>query len=269
VKIRFTVIAVAVLVMLSLTLPAFSQQTSTRGFLAGKKFDLKAPAPRLPNGKPDLTGLWDRPRVNDITKAPAMGGGLRYVPEPELPFTAAGKKTWESHDPRNDYAGACLPYGFPRAVVAIHPMQLLQNNDFLAFLFEQNSWFTVIPTDGRTHPKDAADQPSWFGNSVGHWEGDTLVLETIALNGMTKLDTVGHPISTHTKLTQKLTRTNFGTIEYEMIVDDPHNYTRPLKMQHTWILKPEWEIMEYSCMENQLDLFQNGTITWKRPEHID
>lgn len=263
-KIRFTVIALTVFVMLSLSLPAFSQQ---RGFLAGKKFDLKGATPRLANGKPDLSGLWDRPRVNDITKVPA--GPLKFVSEPALPFTAAGKKTWESHDPRNDYAGACLPYGFPRAIVAIHPMQLLQTNDFLSFLFEQNSWFTVLPIDGRPIPRDAADQPSWFGASAGHWEGDTLVIETVAMNGLTKLDTAGHPLSSKGKLTQKLTRTNFGTIEYELTVDDPHNYTRPLKMQHTWALKPEWEIMEYSCMENQLDLFQNGTITWKRPENVD
>ena len=266
-KIRFTVIALTLLVMLSLTLPAFSQQ---RGFLAGKTFDLKGATPRLANGKPDLSGLWDRPRVNDITKTSQMAaGGPTYVPVAELSFTPAGKTTWDSHNPRNDYAGACLPYGFPRAIVAIHPMQLLQSADHLAFLFEQNSWFTVVPIDGRPMPKDAADQPSWFGTSVGRWDGDTLVIETAALNGLTKLDTVGHPISSKTKLTQRFSRPNFGTINYEMIVDDPHNYTKPLTLKHTWTLKPEWEIMEYSCLENQLDYFQNGTITWKRPEQVD
>jgi hypothetical protein len=271
VKVYFTVFAVTI-VILSLALPAFSQQqrlNSERGFLAGKTFDLKAPAPRLANGKPDFSGLWDRPRVQDITRAVQPVGGITFKGEPELPFTPAGKRTWDSHDARNDYAGACLPYGFPRAIVAIHPMQLVQTNDHLAFLFEQNGWFTVVPIDGRPMPKDAADQLSWFGTSVGRWEGDTLVIETTALNGMTKLDTVGHPISTKTKLTQRLSRPNFGTMNYEMIVDDPHTYSRPLRIQHTWVLKPEWEIMEYSCMENQLDLFQNGTITWKRPERID
>jgi hypothetical protein len=257
---------VTAFVMLSLTLPAFSQQ---RGFLAGKTFDVNGPTPRTANGKPDFSGLWDRPRVNDITRAPMMAPGIKYTPIAELPFTPAGKRTWDAHDPRNDYAGACLPYGFPRAIVAVHPMQLVQTNDHLAFLFEQNSWFTVLPIDGRPLPKDAADQPSWFGTSAGRWDGDTLVIETVALNGMTKLDTVGHPISTKTKLTQRLSRPNFGTINYELIVEDPHTYARPLRMQHTWVLKPEWEIMEYSCLENQIEQFQDGTITWKRPEHVD
>ena len=267
---HWTAISVAaVLVILSLALPAFAQQRSDRGFLAGTEYDLNGPAPRHSNGKPDLTGVWDRPYVRDITQSFTNADGIRQVGVPELPFTEWGERQWESHNPENDYAGACLPYGFPRAIAARHPMQLLQHNDFMAFLFEQNSWFTLVPIDGRPHPADAMGNPSWFGNSVGHWEEDTLIVDTIAVNGYTKLDTVGHPHSTQMHLIQRFTRTDFGHIEYEMIIDDPKTYTSPIMQVQTWVLKPEWEIMEYSCSENNLDLISSGVISWTRPEIVD
>ena len=101
------------------------------------------------------------------------------------------------------------------------------------------------------------------------WEGDTLVIDTLGLNGLTKLDTVGHPLSTKGHLVQRITRTKFGRIDYEMIVDDPKTYTRPLKLVHTWVLRPEWEIMEYSCAEGNLELLQSGIIKWTRPAEVD
>jgi hypothetical protein len=255
-------------VVVTLLVPAFSQQPPDRGFLAGKTYDLNGPAPRL-NGKPDLTGVWDRPAVTDITRSFSTPDGIRQVGVGELPFTDWGRKQWESHNPENDYAGACLPYGFPRAIVARHPMQLVQHPDFLAFLFEQNAWFTLVPIDGRPHPKDAREIPTWFGNSVGRWEGDTLVIDTVGVNGYTKLDTVGHPHSTELHLVQRFTRTGFGQMEYEMIIDDPKTYTRPIKQVQTWVLRPDWEIMEYSCAENNLDLIKSGIINWTRPESVD
>lgn len=266
---RLTALLVMTTVILTLPLPVLSQQPSDRGFLAGRNFDLNGPTPRLSSGKPDLTGVWDRPYVRDITVPFDSPDGKSHAAVQDLPFTEWGMQQWEDHNPRNDYAGACLPYGFPRAIVARHPMQLLQHDDFLAFLFEQNSWFNLVPIDGRPHPADAMENPSWFGNSVGHWEGDTLVIDTIAVNGYTKLDTVGHPHSTELHLIQRLTRTDFGHIEFEMIVDDPKTYTRPFKQMQTWILQPDWEIMEYSCAENNLDLISSGIITWTRPENVD
>ena len=265
-KTRGTALAVmAMLVILTLALPVFSQQPSDRGFLAGKKFDLKGPAPRLANGKPDLGGVWDRPPVDDITQSFTRPDGLRQVGQAELSFTEWGLKKYKAYDPKNDYAGACLPYGFPRAIAGRHPLQLVQSDDFLAFLFEQNSWFTVVPIDGRPHPKDAMDNPSWFGNSVGHWEGDTLVIDTIGVNGYTMLD-YSHPHSTQLHLIQRFTRKDFGHMEYEMIVDDPKTYKTPIKNQRTFVLKPNWETMEYSCEENNIDLLRSGTIKWHPPD---
>ena len=160
-KTRSTAFAVTLMfVVLSFPLAGFSQQPSDRGFLARKEYDLDGPAPRLSSGKPDLTGVWDRPYVRDITQSFTSPNGTRQVGEPELPLTEWGERQWENHDPANDYAGACLPYGFPRAIVARHPMQLLQHEDFIAFLFEQNSFLTLVPIDGRSHPRDAVDNPT-------------------------------------------------------------------------------------------------------------
>ncbi len=264
-KIRLTAFAViATLVTLSLALPALSQAPKDRGFLAGKKYDMKGPVPHLATGHPDLSGMWDRPGVNDITKSFTTPNGMKQVGQAELPFTDWGSKAYKDYNPKNDYAGACLPYGFPRAIAGLHPLQLVQNDDFLAFLFEQNSWFTVVPIDGRPHPKDAKDNPTWFGNSVGHWEGDTLVIDTIGTNGYTMLD-YSHPHSTELHLIQKFTRTDFGHMDYEMTVDDPKAYKGLIKNQRTFLLRPEWETMEYSCEETNIEQFRNGTIKWEPP----
>ena len=257
----------AVLVTLSFTAHPFAQTRQSppdRGFLAGKKYDLNGPAPRLANGHPDLGGVWDRPGVQDITKSFTAKDGMKQVGQADLQFTEAGLKAYKSYDPKNDYAGACLPYGWPRAIQGLHPLQIVQSDDFAAFLFEQNSWFTVVPIDGRPHPKDAKSVPTWFGNTVGRWEGDTLVLDTIATNGYTMLDYT-HPHSTELHLIQRFTRTDFGHINYEMIAEDPKYYKTPIKNTRTFVLRPNWETMEYSCEETNLDQIKNGTIKWTPP----
>jgi len=148
------------------------------------------PAPRLADGKPDLNGVWQRPYVPDITK---NGPGQQGVPE--LSFTPWGEENWKSYDPakNGDYTGSCLPFGLLRSINSPHAMQIVQSAKYVALLFEQNTWFHVIPIDGREHPKDL--DPTWFGNSVGKWDGDKLVVDTIGFNGQTRLDTVGHPHS--------------------------------------------------------------------------
>lgn len=265
-------LVMGVIITLSVMLPACSEAPPDAVVQVAQESDVNSNdgVPRLANGKPDLTGVWDRPAIQNITQSFVNDDGIRQAGESDpLPFTEWGQQQWDNHNPRNDYVGVCLPYGFPRAIVARHPMQLLQHEDYLAFLFEQNAWFTVIPTDGRPILEDAMDIPNWFGHSAGHWEGDTLVIETIGINGLTKLDTVGHPLSTESRLTQRITRTDSGLLEYEMIIDDPKTYTRPLRQQQTWVLRPDWNIMEYSCMENNLENIQNGTINWARPEILE
>jgi len=119
----------------------------------GKASPAKAsgPAPRKPNGKPDFSGVWQPPRMADVTKDEACCKGVK-----DLTFTAWGKQQWESYDAtaKGDYAGACLPFGLLRSVGGPHPVQIMQDDTFIAMLYEQNTWFHVTPIDGRPHPKD-------------------------------------------------------------------------------------------------------------------
>src|SRR5207245_734416 len=119
------------------------------------------PAPRLLDGKPDLSGVWDHPYVPDVTK---NGNGQQGAGE--LPFTPLGLAKWPAYDAsQGDYTGNCLPFGVLRDINSPHPMQIVQNPKYIAFLYEQNTWFHVVPTDGRPHPKNP--DPTWDGNSVG------------------------------------------------------------------------------------------------------
>jgi hypothetical protein len=207
------------------------------------------PTPRTASGKVDFSGVWEKPYVPDMTKD---GAGQQGVAE--LPFTPWGDAEWKKYDAaEGDYTGACLPFGMTRSMNTPEPMQFMQSDKYLAFLFEQNSWFNVVPIDGRPHGKGI---PTWFGDSVGHWEGDTLVIDTVNFNGKTRLDTVGHPHSEQLHLTQRFSRPDLGHITYEVIVDDPKTFTRPWKNVRTLTLRTDWEIMEYSCEENNKDLWE-------------
>jgi hypothetical protein len=207
------------------------------------------PVPRLPDGKPDLSGVWDRPYVPDMSKT-----GKNQEGSSELPFTEWGLAQWKNyHAEDGDYTGACLPFGLVRSINSPMPMQVVQNTKYASLDFEVDNWFQVVPIDGRAHRKQ---EPTWSGDSVGHWEGDTLVIDTTNFNGKTKLDTIGHPHSDQLHVTQRWTRTDLGHISYEITIDDSKTYTKPWKNTRTFTLRPDWEIMEYSCEENNKSLWE-------------
>jgi hypothetical protein len=248
--------------------------------------------PRLPNGKPDLSGLWANPYTPDMAargtvldprtlqplelsraelrdaKAAASGPAARTL---DLPYTEWGLQRWKSYDPVNDgdYAGSCLPFGMSRNINSPHGLQIIQHADAVAFLFEQNTWFHWVPTNGQKWPVDLP--PTWNGHSTGHWEGDTLVVETTGFNGYTRLDTAGHPHSRQLTLVNRFTRLDAGTLQHSVTVHDPRAYTRDWTNLRTWRIKPYPDmIMEYSCEENNLDnLFSGAIKVWKAPEDDD
>lgn len=214
------------------------------GAKAGGYKPPEGPAPVTPWGKPDLNGVWQRPYVPDIERG---NGG-------PLPYTEWGKQQWENYHPEDgDYTGACLPFGHVRAINSPDPIQIMQTPTHLSYLYEQNSWFKVLPIDGRPTKKKV---PTWFGDSIGHWDGDTLVIETSNFNGLTKLDTAGHPHSDQMKLTERLTRTDAGHLAYQLTIDDPKTYTKPIVSNRTFTLRTDWEILEYSCEENNVGLVE-------------
>ena len=207
------------------------------------------PAPRMHSGKPDFSGVWQRPYVPDMTK-----DGKDQKGAPELPFTAWGLNDWKHYDAaEGDYTGSCLPFGLSRSINTPEPIQIVQTDSYFTFLFEVGNWFTVVPIDGRKHREL---DPTWYGDSVGHWEGDTLVIDTVNFNGKTRLDTAGHPHSDQLHYIQRFTRPDLGHILWEGTVDDPKTYTRPWKNTRTFTLRTDWEMMEYSCEENNKSLWE-------------
>jgi hypothetical protein len=211
------------------------------GPAAGKVEQPAGPVPRTLDGKPSLSGVWEVPY------APDMSRGIGA-----LPFTAAGEAEWKAYDPAKfDYTGHCLPMGWTRQMNAPMPLEIMQEPNRIAILFEAWNTFKVIPTDGRAHPKNL--DPTWLGNSVGRWDGDTLVVDSIGFNDKTRLDTVGHPHSDQMHIVERLTRTDAMHLAYEVTIDDPKTYSKPFTNKRTFTLKPGWELMEYSCEENNKD----------------
>jgi len=226
----------------------------TAGLLCGQTSGQTKAIPRMPDGKPDLNGIWDHPYVPDMTK-----DGRNQKGAGALPFTAWGENNFKNYDvSKFDYTGHCLPFGLMRSVnVGGYPIQIVQYGQYLALLFEQNTWFHVVAM-GRDHAKEL--EPTWFGDSVGKWDGDTLVIDTIGFNGRTRLDTIGHPHSDQMHVVERYQYTDPDHLAYEVTVDDPKTYTRPWKNSRTFTrMKPGQELIEYSCEENNRD-FTEGHI---------
>lgn len=210
--------------------------------------------PRMSSGKPDFQGIWDHPYVPDMTQDRANQKGAGG-----LPYTAWGADNFKNYDPAKfDYTGRCLPFGLMRSInVGGYPIQIMQSEQYVALLFEQNTWFHIVYLN-RDHPR--TPEPTWFGDSVGKWDGDSLVVDTIGFNGKTRLDTIGHPHSEQLHVIERYQFTDRDHIAYEITIDDPKTYTRPWKNTRTFSrMKPGQELYEYSCEENNRD-FTEGHI---------
>src|ERR1051326_1742131 len=184
----------------------------------------------------DLNGVWQGPYTSDLTR------GTSAV------LTPWGQEQFSKFDGKMD---PCLPVGVTRQANAPDPIQIVQTPGRVVILYESWHIFRTIPTDGRPHPKNL--ELTWFGNSVGTWEGDTLVIDVTGMNDRTRLDTIGHPHSDQIHLIEKLRRTGPTTMSYEVTVDDPKAYTAPWTQSRVFQLKPNLELMEYVCLENEKD----------------
>ena len=232
---------------------------------AAAQSNASKPVPRLSNGKPDLSGVWDHPRVSDVSKdydGRCAGGtpgcsskGAKDMDQYQTPYGKA-----ENAKQKFDYGVHCLPWGYVRSWGTPYPAEIFQRPEKMAILFEQNNMFHVVPTDGRDHPKQL--ESTWLGNSVGHWEGDTLVVDTIGVNGQTWLDTDAERLtSDQMHVVERFSRPDYDHINYEVTVDDPKMYTKPWKNTRVFVLmKPGQELFEYSCEENNKEISE-GHIT--------
>jgi len=190
---------------------------------------------------PDLNGVWAAPFTPDISKP------LGHQP----PFTPYAAERFRKEDEIDDPLTQCLPIGPARGIQAgLMPFQIVQTPQVTTILFENQHTFRIIFTDGRNHPKDV--DPTWFGDSIGHWDADTLVVDTVGLNERTWLDTAGHEHSDQLHLVEKFQKTDKDNIKWTVTFEDPKFYTEPWSITLP-ISRQNTEIMSYSCEENEKD----------------
>ena len=205
------------------------------------------PAPRLADGKPDLTGPWEPNAINLNVNLKASGI--------EIPFSPEGEALYKSRLARvgkDDPEARCLPPGVPRMTTTPYPFRFIQSPNYIAILYEggTHTWRQIF-MDGRTHSKFADDL--WNGESIGHWDGDTLVIETTGFNDKTWIDAAGVPHSTKLKVTERIHRLDADNMEIVNIVDDPVMYTKPWSFT-TYPKRMNGELIEYVCNENEKDV---------------
>jgi hypothetical protein len=224
--------------------------------------NLTGPAPRLADGKPDLSGLWANycssggkmvMCVPEIAVPPVFGDIGRGVPGglPYQPWAADLVKARRAANGKDDPTTHCLPGGIAKLHTSSLLRKIVQVPGLVIFLTERNASYRQIFTDGRPLPEDP--NPSWDGYSTGRWDGDTLVVETIGLRDDQWLDRAGSPLTSSARITEKFRRPNFGTLQIQMTVDDPKAYTKPWTIELTQRLAPDTELLDYICLENEKD----------------
>jgi hypothetical protein len=189
-----------------------------------------------------MSGLW----LGGLPVADISTGLPKGETMPLLPET---RKRMQAHEAKDDPQANCLPLPPPRFTP--YPWRMVVTPTHAFFLYEMYHYRQVF-MDGRKHPEDP--DPTWYGHSIGRWEGDTLVIDTVGYNDKTWFDNRGHPHSEKLHLVERYTRTDLGTMRVEMLIDDPGAYTKPFTVSGTARLMTGQEIMEYVCQENNQDL---------------
>jgi hypothetical protein len=216
--------------------------------LSDGKPNLTAPAPRTRDGKIDLGGVWNNPDGRFLTDLAKRAG----VTAPFTPWGAALFKERQDNSGRDRPAGRCLPHSIPNAMlVPLYPWKIVQTPEEVVVLYENFTQYRQIFTDGRGFPVQM--DPTWFGNSIGHWDGDILVVETAGLNDKAWLDDGGHPRSEQMRTTEKFRRKDFGHMEIEFTFNDPKAYSQPWSVTVPFELLPDTDLIENIC-ENEKDV---------------
>jgi hypothetical protein len=176
------------------------------------------------------------------------------------PFAPGGEKLFnleKNGDPRHDDPQLlCYPHGMPRTSLASHAQEFVQGRDHLAVLYEEDHIWRSIPTDGRPHSTELdpfGTGGTFMGDPRGHWEGDTLVVDTVGLRPWW-FDARDHMHSVALHLIERFTMTGPDRVTYELTIDDPKIFTKPFT--NTWEMRkmPDWQIEEYVCEDNNQDL---------------
>jgi hypothetical protein len=246
------------------------------------KPNLSAPAPKTADGKPDLTGIWENfrapapaPAAANL-KAPAANGdifsGLKTNDDflalvkksafwnigssfpdglPFQPWAAELHKQRVADNSKDNPDAHCLPMGMMQFHYHGQPRKMIQTPQVIVILYEANAGIRQIFTDGRPLPKDA--DPWWYGYSTGHWEGDTLVVQSAGFRDLGWLDVEGSPLTETAHITERYRRPDFGHLEIEVTIDDPKAYTKPWTVFVHQRLMADTELIEFVCQEDERD----------------
>jgi hypothetical protein len=243
--------------------------------LAAQSSGERAP-PRTAAGKPDMSGNWvatgaimlfeGEEAFAAARAADAAAGrppGNSGEAPPYKPEAEAQRQYFLSRRGIDDPMAQCLLTGVPRINFRPLPFEIVQLPDRMIMLYEIHHAFRIIPTDGREPPEDA--EPSYLGESVAHWDGDTLVVDVTSFNTQTWLSGVGTIHTEDLKVTERYTRDSFDTIRYEATMEDPAVFTRPWTIRETFRLRPNERIREYECIESNEDLVRFQQLLQEQP----
>jgi hypothetical protein len=236
------------------------------------KIDFAGPPPRTANGKPDFSGLWEpahtkaRPGVDLNGTAPLpfaipsspddppiaqffnIGAGFKDKLPPLTEWGAQVRAQRKANDNKDNPDALCLPLGLTQLHMHPQPRKIVQTPNEIVVLYEANGNIREIFTDGRTSPNNDPDS-WWYGYSVGHWEGDTLVVVTTGFRDDVWLDVEGSPLTSSGKMTERWRRPKFGWMQIDITIEDPKAYTKPFTVRVNHQLMPDTELMEFVCQE--------------------
>jgi hypothetical protein len=227
--------------------------------------NLKAPAPRLPDGKPDFSGIWHAgnrrecmPGTGEFIACDSEIGASRLSRElgadmpGGLPYRTHAAELVEKRkadDSRDDPHVRCLPDNPPRHWNLPHLTRAIHTPRLLALLYEVNAMYRQIHIDGRALPVDPT--PAWMGYSTARWDGDTLVVQTEGFRDDLWIDGSGSPMSSMAKMTERISRPNYGTLNIDVTIDDPKNYTKPFTVKLTQVIELDTELVDEFCLEGE------------------
>lgn len=261
--------------------PSYPSRKTPR--TADGKPDLTAPAPRTSDGKPDLSGMWENGggrgpgagqrggSASPTTGPPAppaapagpplatffnVGAGFKEG-LPLQPWAADLVKKRMADNGKDNPDAHCLPMGFMQFHMHPEPRKIVQTPEEVVILYEANDGLRQIYTDGRPLPPNDV-QPWWYGYSVGKWEGDTLVVQTIGFTDGQWLDVNGDPLTDAGKVTERFTRPNFGTLNIEVTIDDPKAYTKPFTVRVQQRIMVDTELIEFICEDRDAVHYVGG-----------
>jgi len=252
------------------------------------KAKLDAPAPKAPDGHPDLSGIWDLrgaggrggpggpgggkggpPKGGPPPNGPPPGGPPPPAPTdgsppmamfknigsgfkeglPMLPWAADLVKARRAENSKDNPDAHCLPLGLMQLHTHPQPRKIIQTPGLIVILYEAQAGIRQIFTDGRPQPPSDV-QPWWFGYSTGKWEDDTLVVETTGFRQDVWLDVDGSPLTESGRMTERFKRLNYGTLQIDVTIEDPKVYTKPFTVRVVQHLMLDTELIEFICQEN-------------------